>query len=312
MRYHVERQTMIDAPVAQVRPLIEDFHRWNSWSPWTVAEPNCPVEIKGSPGQPDHSMSWNGEVIGSGKTTLEIPNDQRLFYHLEFFKPWKSTAKTSFIFEEVGQQTKVTWTMDSNMPFFLFFMVKMMKNWIGMDYDRGLRMLKEVAEKGRVNCETTNKGITDYKGFSYLGIQRTVPFEDMSTVMKKDFEKIVKDVVLDRGKSALHWVCIYPKFDMKKMEATYIAAVSDENLKDENLGGEYIQGSIQDTKALEVKHDGSYDFLGNAWAMGMMFMRAKKHKGAGYPFEQYWNSPLEVPPEELKTSIFFPIKGERT
>ena len=309
MKYNVEKSTTIEAPTNQVRSLIEDFKHWNSWSPWTIVEPDCPITINGQPNKQGHSMFWDGEIIGSGQNTLRSSDNRGIYYDLEFFKPWKSQAKTSFLFEDMGKQTKVTWTMDSTMPFFLFFMVKTMKNWIGMDYERGLRMLKEMAEKQRIDCKTTNNGIIDYKGFSYVGIKRTTTIADMPNAIKQDFERLVNDIVVEKQKSAMHWLCIYPKFDMKNMTATYIAAVSDENLKNENLGSNYVNGNIKDSKMLEIKHDGSYEFLGNAWSMGMMVTRAKKYKCTDFPFEQYWNSPMETPPEELKTSIYFPIKG---
>lgn len=309
MKYQVKKECLINSSINSVRPLIENFQHWNSWSPWTVIEPNCPIQIKGSPGQVGHSMSWDGEVIGSGKNTLTKNEPNCLSYDLEFFKPFKSQAKVQFLFEEKFEETQVTWTLKSSMPFFLFFMVKMMKNWIGMDYDRGLRMLKEIAEKGSVNCSTTYSGLTDYRGFSYVGIKRTVDINNLSIALKTDFEQIVQDVVLKRNKGARHWVTIFPKFDMKKMKTTYIAAVSDEDLKNESLDSHYIQGQIKDSRALEIKHDGSYDFLGNAWSMGMMYTRAKKYKSSGFPMEQYWNSPLDMAPEELKSSIYFPVKG---
>lgn len=89
---------------------------------------------------------------------------------------------------------------------------------------------------------------------------------------------------------------------------TYIAAVSDEDLKEVDLGPDYVRGEIASSKALEIKHDGAYDFLGNAWSMGMMYLRAKKMKGKHFPFEQYWNSPMEEEPDNLKTSVFYPVK----
>lgn len=110
------------------------------------------------------------------------------------------------------------------------------------------------------------------------------------------------------GKIIGSGTCLYPKFNMKTMEVTYIAAVSDEDLQGIDLGTEYIKGRIEDSKMLEIKHNGSYEFLGNAWSMGMMSMQAAKLKGKMMPFEQYWNNPMEVSPEELKTSIYFPLK----
>lgn len=308
MKFDVQKSTTIDAPLAKVRALVEDFNQWNSWSPWTIVEPDCSVTVSGNPGEIGHSMSWDGAIIGSGKNTLSSSKEHQFHYDLAFFKPWKSQAKVNFLFEESDGQTKVTWTMNSSMPFFMFFMIKTMKNWIGMDYDRGLRMLKEMAEKGEVNCKTVNQGTVAYEGFSYIGLERTVAVADMPATMAKDFEKLVNDIVVVGQKGAKHWVCIYPKFDMKTMQATYIAAVSDEDLSSLSLGPEYITGKINDASALEIKHDGAYDFIGNAWSMGMMYMRAKKLKGKGFPFEQYWNSPMEVAAEELKTSIYFPLK----
>ena len=310
MKYNVQKSTTINASLSRVREFVEDFNHWNSWSPWTVIEPSCPISVSGNANEAGHCMRWNGDVIGSGENTLISSDSNRLNYDLEFFKPWKSKAQVSFLFEDIKKmdtQTKVTWTMNSSMPLFLFFMIKTMKNWIGMDYDRGLRMLKEVCENGSVKCTTTNEGLVEYKGFSYVGIERTVSFSDIPYAMKKDFEKLVKDIVVNAQKGAKHWLCIYPKFDIKNMRATYIAAVSDEGLIDLNLGPEYIKGHIDDSRMLEIQHKGSYDFLGNAWSMGMMYMRSKKYKSNAYPFEQYWNNPMETAPDELSTSIYFPI-----
>lgn len=308
MKFDVNRSILIDAPVATVRGYIEDFHHWNSWSPWTVIEPDCTVQVSGNPNEPGHAMSWDGNVIGAGKNTLESTTAQCLNYHLAFYKPWKSTAQVAFIFDDLGDQTRVTWTMNSSMPFFMFFMIKMMKNMIGMDYDRGLAMLKALAETGDLHCKTRNAGIVEYKGFSYRGIQRTVSFADMPAAVKQDFETIVNDIVVKEQKAAMHWVCIYPKFDMKNMQVTYIAAISDENLSGLTLGSDYVKGRTPDGKALEITHDGAYQYLGNAWAMGSMTLRAQRLKGKGDPFEQYWNNPMEHAPEDLKTSVYFPLR----
>jgi len=309
VKYHLERSTYIEADLNTVRALVEDFNQWNSWSPWTIVEPDCEVEVEGGKGEVGYTMSWDGEIIGSGTNTLVDKSENELFYDLNFITPFKSNAKTIFTFEEVDGKVKVTWSMDSSMPFFLFFMIKSMKGWIGMDYDRGLRMLKEMAEKGEVNAKTVNSGVVDIKGFSYVGIQRTVPIKDISEVMPKDFNTLIGEFVIKRGKSAQNWVTIYPKIDMGSMEMTYIAAISDEGLAGEDIGLDFVRGEIKDSRALEIKHDGAYDFLGNAWSMGMMYLRAKKMKQSGYSFEQYWNSPLEVAPSELKTSVYFPLKN---
>ena len=308
MKYYLERSINIDADLEVIKALVEDFNQWNSWSPWTIIEPDCTVKVEGDRGEIGHSMSWEGEIIGSGTNTLIEKNENELLYDLQFIKPFKSKALTGFTFESVDEEVKVTWSMDSSLPFFLFFMIKQIKALIGMDYDRGLRMLKEIAEKGKVSAETINNGVVEIKGFSYIGIKRTVKVNEIGKYMQQDFDQLIGDIVVKRGKSALNWVSVYPEMNMKENTMTYIAAVSDEVLKDEELGSQYVRGEIKSGQALEIKHNGPYDFIGNAWSMGMMFLRAKKIKQSGYPFEQYWNSPKEVEANELKSSVFFPLK----
>ena len=309
MKYHIARSIQIDAPKNTVMPLLQDFNNWNSWSPWTVAEPDCPVDVDGTPASPGHSMKWDGKIIGSGQNVLVAQDDQNLTYDLSFIKPFKSQAKTAFNIQEKNGGTEVTWTMDSKMPFFMFFMVPMIKSMVSMDYDRGLRMLKEMAEEGKINATTTNKGMADLKGFSYIGIQRTVSINEIGEKMEKDYATLKEELVHKHNIEPDQWVALYPKFNMKKMEMTYIAAITDEALGNATIPSHYVRGEVKTSKALEIKHDGPYDFIGNAWSMGSMYLRAKKIKQSGVPFEKYWNHPEDVSPEELQTSIYFPVKG---
>ena len=308
MKYQVEQNITINKSVEEVAPLLADFNNWNKWSPWTKIDPESKIGINGAMNEAGYSMSWDGELVGSGVQTLIKTEGGVYDYDLSFIKPFKSKAKVSFRLESVGEGTKVTWTMDSKMPIFLFFMVKSMKNWLGLDFDRGLRMMKAVAEKGEIGSTTTNQGVVDAEGFGYVGIKRTVDMKDLAPVMSKDFETLIAEVISKRNLSAKHWLCLYPKMNMNTMQMTYIAAVSDENLQGIDMGEGFVRGQVEAGKALEIKHEGSYEFLGNAWSMGMMAFRAKKMKKRGMPYEYYWNSPKEVTPEELKTSIYFPVK----
>lgn len=309
MKFQVTRSILVDKDLDSVKILVEDFSHWNVWSPWTIAEPDCKIEVTGTPGEVGHTMSWDGKIIGAGTNKLTSNETDTLQYDLTFLTPYTSESKITFTFEKENNGTIVTWIMDGSMPFFMFFMISSMKAWIGMDFERGLKMLKELAEKGSIPAKTSNKGIVDLEGFSYVGIQKTVSMENIGTEMQSDFDRILKDVVENAGKTAQHWVSLYPKMDMKNGQMTYIAAVSDEDIAGVDLGEDYVRGTIDSGKALEISHDGSYEFLGNAWSMGMMYLRAKKLKQKGVPFEHYWNSPKETKPEDLKTSVYFPLKG---
>lgn len=307
MKYHVEKSIVINKSVDEISPLISDFHNWVKWSPWNVLEPGCKMEYSGTVGAPSHMMSWEGEFIGSGRQTLVSIVNGKYEYDLEFIKPFKSKSKAGIILESVDGGTKVVWTLDASLPFFLFFMVATMKSWLGMDYDRGLIMLKAVAETGVVGASTVNNGIVDKEGFKYVGIKRTVSMAELAPLMNKDFETLMNELA-KRNAQAKHWVTLYPKMDIKNMRMTYIAAISTENLQGVDMGVDFVAGEVEKGKVLEIKHKGSYQFLGNAWSMGMMYTRAKKLKMRSVPYEYYWNNPRDTATADLETSVFFPVK----
>ena len=145
--FTVSRSTVIERPAEAVFAVVSDFNTWRSWSPWLSQEPECPVEIAGSPGETGHKQSWDGKKIGSGHIELaEIEPNRRLGYELFFLKPWKSHSKAAFTFEPDGQATTVTWSMQGTLPIFMFFMRGKMSRMVGSDYERGLAMLRDVME----------------------------------------------------------------------------------------------------------------------------------------------------------------------
>lgn len=308
MKYNVERSITISTELGKVRPLIADFNHWNRWSPWMVVDPQAKNEITGQPGRVGSAMSWEGEVIGSGNMKLSQIESDIYTYALEFIKPFRSTATTQFILEAVNdQETKVTWTMDSSMPFFLFFMISTIKTLVGMDYERGLKMLKSMAEAGRVNATTINEGVQKVEGFNYFGIKKTSTIDQVPAGMSQAFMELMGHLQKEEV-NAEKYFALYTEINLKKQRFTYLTGVSDEGFTDREIPTTYERGAIQSGKMLKIRHQGSYQFLGNAWSMGMMNLRAKKMKQAGHPFELYVNNPQEVPEEELVTELYFPVK----
>ncbi len=308
MKCSVERSILIDASLADVKPHLLDLSRWQAWSPWTVLEPDHEHRVEGELQKVGSSMHWDGKVIGSGQLTITSISDQRIDYDLAFFTPWKSEAKTAFTLAESSGSTKVTWTMDSQMPFFLFFMVGTIQAMVGMDYDRGLGMLKSVVETGAVDADTQNLGVIDFTGFDYLGLPRTSFMHEMPEHMGGDFEKLMS-ACKEQGFEPEHVLSVYTKVKMSKQLFSYESSVSGVGMEKITDSLVLKPGAIKSQKMLEIKHRGSYQYIGNAWAMGHLTMRAEKLKQNGSPFEYYHNDPSDTAENELLTSVYFPIKG---
>ena len=125
-KFHVEKSVTIEAPLDKVKSVLSDFDQWSAWSPWLLMEPEAKVTVRDD----KKYYEWDGQRVGAGN--MELLNEQTkgntssLTYSLNFLKPWKSNADVSFELSEVDSGTKVTWNMDSSLPFFMFFMKKMM------------------------------------------------------------------------------------------------------------------------------------------------------------------------------------------
>lgn len=310
MKTHVERSIQINASAEHVFKIISDLGQWNLWSPWIHVEPTCKTKYSGKAGEVNQTQEWEGEVIGSGKMTLaEVVKNQKTSMKLEFYKPFKSKADVSFSIQGSGNTCTVTWIMDSNMPIFLIFFKKMMLAFIGSDFDRGLRMLKEYAETGKVNTKSVFQGEKDFKGFQVVGKKTSCAISEMPAKMQTDFQAL--NSLKSQLPESQGAVAIYHKFDIPNGVCEYTAGLSyspEQNLK--------TPAGLEITKypahhALTVDHYGPYRHLGNAWSMVVSYQRGKKKKlKKDIPmYEIYKTMPDGRPETEIYTQLLAPIKN---
>ena len=300
---YVSEEIVVNKPVAEVFGYVRDFKQWPEWSPWLICEPETKLVF----GQDEYS--WDGEVVGAGRMAVkEARENEEITYHLEFLKPWKSQADVCMIFTEVGEGTKVTWNMNSKLPWFLFFLKAMMECMVGMDYQRGLRMLKERMETGDVLSKLDIVDRVSVPECQYVGIERTCTMDEMPKVMEADFGKLAP-LYEEQGDHEEPMFTIYSQWKLSKGMVTYVACAP---VKD--VPGNLPSGMISDERpscdAFAVIHTGAYQHLGNAWSAAMMRARVKlfKQSKAVFPFEQYITNPGETSEADTVTRICLPRK----
>lgn len=307
--YHVERSIRISAPEAKVRAATADFSEWPKWSPWLCMEPTTDVQVHGAPGEPGHGYSWSGDLVGAGSMEITSVDNGVQRMDLAFLRPFKSQAKVAMhVAAAANDETDVTWQMDGKMPFFLFFMIKMMKVWIGMDYERGLKMLKEYVETGAVKSQTQIEGIVDAPGFHYVGVEARCNNDQMGPSMQKTMPAAHQAATDAGAELSGPPGTLYHDFNMKEKTCHYTSFVPIATQQD--VAGAK-SGSVGPCRALKIVHRGTYDHLGNAWTTAMAYQRNKKLKPdksrCGYEF--YPNDPADTPEEELITEIYVPVRA---
>ncbi len=306
--FSVEESISIDSSAENVYKSVSNFSTWGEWSPWICQEPSCPVRVEGDSGTVGHRQIWDGDLIGAGEMSISkaVPNEI-LEYDLQFLKPWKSRSKTGFQISSQGEKTLISWWMTGTLPVFLFYMKKMMSVFVGGDYNRGLLMLKEYIETGKVLSKTAIKGVVKQEEFYYIGKRKSCRISDIGPEMAKDFaelNELVENSTLPQPKGA---ISIYHSFEMLKGTCEYTSGFTYDSRQTASNG--VVDGQISARKSLRVDHLGPYRHLGNAWTTAMGYVRAKHKADKSQPmYEIYANNPNEVPEEEVLTEIHVPIK----
>jgi DNA gyrase inhibitor GyrI len=303
--FSVRKSIPIAAPAQQAYDLVRDFKSWPAWSPWLIAEPTAKMTYS-----PDgRGYSWEGDITGSGE--MEITGGDppwSIQYRLTFLKPWKSVNQVAFHFSEHDHETLAEWTMEGTLPWFMWWMKGMMSGHIGADYERGLKMLKDLVETGSVPSKLDFTGTHAAGGFRYVGVKSSCATADIGPSMERDMGKLMAWLGTSGAVPSGSPFSITHKWDPVKGLAEY--TIGFPFAEPVELHNGFVSGEIPGCQAYVVKHTGAYRHLGNAWASGMMHGRAKKFAAdKKVPlFEIYDNDPTVTPEAELVTRVHLPAK----
>ncbi|MCA8998142.1 MAG: SRPBCC family protein [Planctomycetaceae bacterium] len=308
-KFHVSRSIDIAASPEQVFDVVADYGTWASWSPWLCCEPEAEVKVTDDPRSVGSMYSWTGDAVGAGELEHEfLERGRRIEDEIRFLKPFKSTSKVAFDFAPRGDGTRVTWHMNGSLPWFMFWMTSMMETFIGLDYERGLRMLKERIELGSVQGETKVHGVVTDGPYAIAGVRRKCSFDEIGTSMEAAFTVARRSLEEKNLPTNGEAISIYHNIDMKNRTFDYTSGFAvPESVSAPPAG--LVFEKIPKTKAFHVEQLGSYNHIGNGWAAAHQVARYQKLKIAKTPgFEIYRNDPQETPVLDLKTDIYLPIR----
>jgi len=149
--FRVQRRASIKAPPEKIFALINDFNRWNAWSPWEKKDPSMKRSFGAVAVGKGASYAWEGnKEVGQGK--MEITDSEpasKISIKLDFLKPFEAHNMVDFTLEPQGGATLVTWSMQGPAPYAAKIMHVFfdMDSMVGKDFDEGLANLKAIAEK---------------------------------------------------------------------------------------------------------------------------------------------------------------------
>ena len=157
--YCVERSAVIPAPPEVVFQYVNDFRRWEQWSPFEKMDPTMRKTYEGSSSGVDARYHWEGNrQAGEGRMRIaESEPARRIAIDLQFIEPFESTSRTTFTFEPVPTGTRVTWGMagENTTMGKAISLFASMDDMIGKEFEKGLAQLGTVAEAEVRRLSTT-------------------------------------------------------------------------------------------------------------------------------------------------------------
>ena len=148
--FRVERAASIKAPPEKIFPLINDFKRWEAWSPWEKKDPAMKRTFGATTSGKGATYAWEGNKdVGQGSMQIaESVAPSKIALNLDFVKPFEAHNIVVFTLEPKGDTNDVTWTMHGPAPFVSKLMQVFfdMDQMVGADFETGLANLKTLAE----------------------------------------------------------------------------------------------------------------------------------------------------------------------
>jgi len=135
----------------KIFPLINEFDRWGTWSPYEKRDPAMKRTRSGPPSGKGAVYGWEGNSqIGAGRMEImEALPPSKIVIKLDFFKPFEAHNIAEFTLEGKGDTTNVTWAMHGPANYIskLMGVFINMDRMIGTDFEAGLSNLKAISEK---------------------------------------------------------------------------------------------------------------------------------------------------------------------
>jgi uncharacterized protein YndB with AHSA1/START domain len=148
--FRVQRAMSIKAPPEKIFALINDLHRWRTWSPYERKDPAMKKTLGGATEGKGAVYEWEGNKdVGKGRMEItDTSPPSRVVIALDFVKPFEAHNIVEFTLEPNGNATNVTWAIHGPSPYFpkLMCIFVNMDSMIGNDFEAGLASLKAVAE----------------------------------------------------------------------------------------------------------------------------------------------------------------------
>lgn len=303
--FEVQETIGVDAAPDRVIQAIRKLDQWPEWFPWLMLDPDVDFEVDDTA----QGLRWEGRLVGSGLLRVSSTDTVGdMAFELHFEKPWRSSAVSVFEIKPQPPGVEVTWRITGRLPLHLFWRRSGMRVWVGLDCRRGLGMLKDWVERGRVPSRLEFPGVHSFQGWHYVGVRSACGFDEFGRVMCEAMSRLeswLREADVDPSGppfSILH------RKDLRRRQRVFTLGMPLSRLATD-LPPDLEAGFLPRCDVYTVRHIGAYRHVGNAWAAAMLRQRRHifRHNRVVPPFEIYEVPPGSAAEANLVTTINYPL-----
>ncbi|NEN25503.1 hypothetical protein G3O08_18585 [Cryomorpha ignava] len=313
--YQVEREITIDAPSDLVFSLVNNHKERDAWSPWEAMDANMTKSYEGPESGVGALYKWTGnDSVGTGwMEILESEPNNHIKSKLVFTEPFQSESTLNWNFTEVDGKTTAVWTMNGELPGYLFWMGQdEMEEQMAPDFEKGLANLKRVAEEKlramKPNSNLTAEIVTvESKPYYYSADQ--LPISSVNAAFFEErYGKLMAYIGEDGQKNMLGApFAIFSVWDEENNLAEIEVAVACKSTKpgkDKIKKGDTYAGEV-----LKCQFMGPYENTGEAHEFINKYASDNNLEITGSPWEVYVTDPANEPDQnKWITEVYYPIK----
>jgi len=304
-KIHIQRSTIVNAPIKTVYGTVNNLKSWINWSYWDQIDPKMKSTFEGPETGTGAIHRWESEnsSVGKGSMTItESVEPTKILTSLEF-SDWVTPG--GWLFDQTDEGVRATIFMDMNMPFYARIPGMFMDKMMGNDFDKTLANLKAYTESLPTETATTWHVETVTTSPAKVMSTRVVTNSaEFNTKLDNAYSQIMSTMQKQGLKQAGPMYAIYYKWSKDTVDMEPGIVVDKAGKSDDGV----VASEMQSIKAVKLDY---YGGMNTEKAHNFIDDWSKKSNVSftGPPWEEYITDP-KTEPDSTKwlTRIYYPVK----
>ena len=308
--FDISRTININGPKRAVFAQVNDFKKWESWSPWLAEDSTMTFRYADQTKGKGASYSWKSQEMGNGNmqiTDVRGMDTLRTAINFEGMNP----AKGYWFFNEVGKgRTQVTWGFTGEFGFFERIFGLFMEGQVAGSFETGLGNIKYIVESQKNEIVELPVNTISKDSIRYYSITETISMTDMaesgSQIFARNYGRILKLL----GKKADSHITVAPfaifhEWNEETRQTTIEFSIP--SMADKEPEDGIKRRVLSASEGLEVNFLGPYALTGKAHIQIQEYAQANNIDLGPFSIEFYVTDPAaEADTSKWLTKVYYP------